>query len=93
MSEWFKWFPWLCYSQSKDAVHCLPCILFGHKFPEKASPVKNIFIPNLLDIGQKHSQSVKYMLSGRKRRTKVLMSHANHCIVKHGLFFVTLWLI
>ena len=35
-SEWFKWFPWLCYSSSEDAVCCLACVLFGHKFPEKA---------------------------------------------------------
>ena len=35
-SEWFKWFPWLCYSPSEDAVYCLAYVLFGHKFPEKA---------------------------------------------------------
>ena len=42
-SEWFKWFPWLCYSPSEDAVYCLACVLFGHKFPEKASRVKNFY--------------------------------------------------
>ena len=43
LSEWFKWFPWLCYSPSEDAVYCLVCVLFGHKFPEKASRVKNFY--------------------------------------------------
>ena len=91
-SEWFKWFLWLCYSPSEDAVCCLACVLFGHKFLGKASRVK-IFIPNLLDIGQQQSQLVKYMLKERKKIKKVLMSHASRCIVKHGLFLVILWLI
>ena len=52
-----------------------------------------IFIPNLLDIGQQQSQPVKYMLKGRKKIKKVLMSHANHCIVKHGLLLIISWLI
>ena len=42
-SEWFKWFPWLCYSPSEDATYCLACVLFGHKFPEKASRVKKFY--------------------------------------------------
>ena len=42
-SEWFKWFPWLCYSPSEDAVYCLACVLCGHKFPEKASRVENFY--------------------------------------------------
>ena len=42
-SEWFKWFPLLCYSPSEDAVYCLACVLFGYKFPEKASRVKNFY--------------------------------------------------
>ena len=42
-SEWFKCFPWLYYSPSKDAVYCLACVLFGHKFPGKASRVKNVY--------------------------------------------------
>ena len=41
--EWFKWFPWLCYSPSEDAIYCLACVLFGHKFPEKSSRVKNFY--------------------------------------------------
>ena len=42
-SEWFKWFRWLCYSPSEDAGYCLACVLFGHKFPEKASRVKSFY--------------------------------------------------
>ena len=41
-SEWFKWFPWICYSPSEDAVYCLACALFG-KLLEKASRVKNVY--------------------------------------------------
>ena len=41
-SEWFKWFPWLCYS-NEDVVYCLACVLFGCKFPEKSSRVKNFY--------------------------------------------------
>ena len=42
-SEWFKWFPWLCYSPSEDAVCCLACVLFDHKFPQKISRVKKCY--------------------------------------------------
>ena len=91
-SEWFKWFPWLCYSPSEDAVCCLACVLFGHNFPEKASRVKKFYSQPFRHWLQQ-SQPVKYMLKGRKKRNKVLMSHANHCIVKHGLFLVISWLI
>ena len=38
-----EWFPWLCYSPSEDAVYCLACVVIGHKFPEKASRVKNFY--------------------------------------------------
>ena len=30
-SEWFKSFPWLEYSPTKDAAFCLPCFLFSKK--------------------------------------------------------------
>ena len=42
-SEWFKRFPRLCYSPSEDAVYCLACVLFGHKFPAKASRVQSFY--------------------------------------------------
>ena len=42
-SEWFKWFPWLCYSPSENPVYCLVCVLFGHKFPKKASKFKKFY--------------------------------------------------
>ena len=45
-SEWFKWFPWLCYSPSEDAVYRLTCVLFGHKFPEKTWVKKFYFQPS-----------------------------------------------
>ena len=41
--EWLKEFPWLCYSPSEDAAYCLACVLFGYKFPGKASRVKNLY--------------------------------------------------
>ena len=61
-------------------------------FLKRYQESKNV-IPSLLDIGQQQSEPVKYMSKGRKKRKKVLMSHANHCIVKHGLFLVISWLI
>ena len=88
-SEWFKWFPWLCYSPSEDAVYCLACVLFGHKFPEKASRVKNVYSqpfrrwPAAVSACKVHAE-------GKKKINKVLMSHANHCIVKHGLSLIIL---
>ena len=36
-TELFRWFHWLCYYSSEDAVYCLAGVLFGHSFPEKAS--------------------------------------------------------
>ena len=71
------------YSPSEDAFYCLACLLFGHKFPEKASRVKRNQQPH----------PVKYMLKGKRKRKKVLIGYANHCIVKHGLFLVISWLI
>ena len=68
-SEWFTWFPWLCYSPSEDAVYCLACVLLGHKLSEKATRVKNVY-SYLLDIGTQQSQPVKYMLKGRKKERK-----------------------
>ena len=88
-SEWLKWFPWLCYSPSEDAVYCWRVFYLVTSFLKRHEESKN-FIPNLLDIGQQQSQPVKYMLKGKKKRKK---SHANHCIVKHGLFLVISWLI
>ena len=87
-SEWFKWFPWLCYSPSEDTVYCLASVLFGHKCPEKASRVKIFYSQPFSHWPAAVSACIKYMLKGRKKRKKVLMSHANHCIVKHGLFLV-----
>ena len=46
-SEWFKWFHYLCYSPSEEAMilfvyfYFLTCVLFGDKFPEKASRFKS----------------------------------------------------
>ena len=41
--EWLLLFLWLCYFPCYDASYCLSCVLFGHDFPPKASPVKNLF--------------------------------------------------
>ena len=86
-SEWFKWFPWLCYSPSEDAVYCLACVLFGHKFPEKASRVKNFYSQPFRHWPAAVS-ACKVHAEGKKKIKKVLMRHANHCIVKHGIFLV-----
>ena len=84
-SEWFKWFPWLYYSPSEDAVYCLACVLFGLKFPEKASRVKNFYSRPFRHWSAAVS-ACKVHAEVKKKIKKVLMSHANHCIVKHGLF-------
>ena len=42
-SEWFKWFLWLSCYPSENVVYFLACVLFGHKFSEKASRVKNFY--------------------------------------------------
>ena len=34
--EWLELYPWLCYLPSQDGAYCLPCVLFGDRFPEKA---------------------------------------------------------
>ena len=34
-SNWFKSFPWLEYSPTKDAAFCFPCFLFSNKPVEK----------------------------------------------------------
>ena len=38
-----KEFPWLFYSPSENATFCLSCVLFGFKFPPKASWIKNLY--------------------------------------------------
>ena len=38
--EWLKDFPWLAYSPSLDGAFCLPCVIFGSKYPEKSKLVK-----------------------------------------------------
>ena len=48
-SEWFKWFRYLCYSPNEEVMmlfvffYFLTCVLFGHKFPEKASRIKSFY--------------------------------------------------
>ena len=31
--DWLQLYPWLCYSPSEDGAYCLPCVLFGDRFP------------------------------------------------------------
>ena len=45
MSEWFKWFPWLYYSHSEDAIYCLSYVMFGYSFLRRDQEPKNLF-PN-----------------------------------------------
>ncbi|XP_059650675.1 uncharacterized protein LOC132296493 [Cornus florida] len=37
--EWFKQFPWLEYSPSKDKVYCFPCFLFENTVASRSSLV------------------------------------------------------
>ena len=90
--EWFKWFCWLCYSPSEDAVYCSSCTLFDHKFSEEASKVKNFYSQPFRHWPAAVS-ACKIHAERKKKKKKVLMIHANHCIVKHGLFLVISWLI
>ena len=62
--EWFKWFPWPCFSYSKDLQYHL---LFGLCFIWSKVSRKEIFIPKLLSPSYLQSQPVKYMLKGRKK--------------------------
>lgn len=41
--SWLEKFSWLCYSPSLDGGFCLPCVLFGRKFPSKLSKITNLF--------------------------------------------------
>ena len=36
-------FSWLCYSKSMDGGFCLPCVLFGDKFPAKNGKIRKLF--------------------------------------------------
>lgn len=41
--EWLELYPWLHYSPSKDGAFCLACVLFGDRFPIKASKIRKLF--------------------------------------------------
>ena len=41
--DWIKSFSWLAYSPSLDGGFCLPCVLFGDKFPSKLGKIKKLF--------------------------------------------------
>ena len=41
--KWFDNYSWLCYSPSLDGAFCLPCVLFGDRFPTKTSTIKKLF--------------------------------------------------
>lgn len=41
---WLKKYSWLCYSPSLDGGFCMPCVLFGNKFPNLLRNVKNLVI-------------------------------------------------
>ena len=90
--EWFKWFSWLCYSPSENAVYCLACVLFGHKFPEKASRIKNFYSqpfrhwPTAVSAYKVHDKE-------KKKKKESSNEPVNHCIVKHGLYLVISWFI
>ena len=37
----------MCYSPKLDGAFCLPCVLFGHRFPNKLGKIKKLFIEPL----------------------------------------------
>lgn len=41
--DWLERYEWLCYSPSLDGGFCLPCVLFGDNFKDKASKISNLF--------------------------------------------------
>ena len=43
LDKWFNNYSWLCYSPSLDGAFCLPCVLFGDRFPTKTSTIKKLF--------------------------------------------------
>ena len=40
---WLKDHQWLCYSVSCDGAFCLPCVIFGNKFPGKVVKIRKLF--------------------------------------------------
>ena len=74
----------LGYVILQDAFYCLACVLFGHNFPEKASRVN--FYSQPFRHWSAAVSAFKVHAEGKKKMKNILMSHANHCIVKHGLF-------
>ena len=40
---WLKEHPWLYYSVSCDGAFCLPCVIFGDKFPGKLGKIRKPF--------------------------------------------------
>ena len=42
--DWIKSFSWLAYSTSLDGGSCLPCVLFGDKFPSKLAKIMKLFL-------------------------------------------------
>ncbi|XP_057299418.1 52 kDa repressor of the inhibitor of the protein kinase-like [Hydractinia symbiolongicarpus] len=43
-SKWLKDYPWLRYSPAYYGAFCLPCVLFGSKFPDKCGKIQNLFL-------------------------------------------------
>ncbi|XP_046839990.1 uncharacterized protein LOC124434153 [Xenia sp. Carnegie-2017] len=41
--DWLKDYLWLSYSPSLNGAFCLPCVLFGDRFPSKNSRIKIFF--------------------------------------------------
>ena len=42
--NWLKAHSWLSYSHSRNGAYCLPCVLFGDRFPTKNWKIKNLFL-------------------------------------------------
>ncbi|XP_057316227.1 52 kDa repressor of the inhibitor of the protein kinase-like [Hydractinia symbiolongicarpus] len=40
--DWLKQYTWLCYSPAYDGGYCLPCVLFGNKFPNLLKNIRNL---------------------------------------------------
>ena len=77
-------YAWLCYSPSEDGAYCLACVLFGYRFPGRASKTENLYSkpfrtwPTACSTFHRHVYGKKKM---------IIMKADNHCIIKLGHFF------
>ncbi|XP_046864226.1 52 kDa repressor of the inhibitor of the protein kinase-like isoform X1 [Xenia sp. Carnegie-2017] len=67
--DWLDQHEWLCYSPSQNGAYCLSCVLFGNRFPGKASKVKKLFTEPLQDW--KNAKCSFTQHAGKSKRREV----------------------